>query len=147
MHNKEADKTAEWNEIYNRLACGHSLPENCSAVQDVSDDWKDSEAAKRWSELREMMNVKIESMDGNVLGELGGFVEKNRNEIDKMIKNFDVDGPMNWLWNKPDENIAAEESYDNPIMSWTDFKACLEATEDAIRDEQNMVIMVPQPSE
>jgi len=125
---KETDSIAAWNVSYNGVACNHALGDNCTS------DSKDFEAAKRWEELRQMIHTKMEDVQGNVFGDFGEFamsaVEKNRNEMDKLVGNLDKDsslvGPMNWLW---DKEKADYEFYDSPMVTCGDVNACLEASE------------------
>jgi hypothetical protein len=118
---------------YNGVACTHTLGDNCTS-EDVSGDSKDFEAVKRWEELRQIINSKMEDVHGKVFDDLGEFamsaVEKNRNEMDKLLGNLDKDssmvGPMNWLWDKEEADC---EFYDSPMVTCGDVNACLVASE------------------
>lgn len=141
---KETDGTAAWNASYIKLACNHTLPDNCTS-EDILFDSKDSEAVKRWEELREIINTKMEDMHGKVFGDLGfgdlgefamTAVEKNRKEMNKLLGNLDKDsslvGPMDW--------------YDSPIVACSDVNACLVASEDSNGEEKHVLVMPPVPS-
>jgi hypothetical protein len=135
---------AAWNASYNGVACNHTLPDNCTS-EDILFDSKDSEAVKRWEELREIINTKMEDMHGKVFGDLGfgdlgefamTAVEKNRKEMNKLLGNLDKDsslvGPMDW--------------YDSPIVACSDVNACLVASEDSNGEEKHVLVMPPVPS-
>jgi len=151
---KESESTAEWNARYSGLACNHSSADPSSKGDVLGNS---NEATKRWKELRKIINIKMEDVHEKCLRhpavqklfspyDLGEFamaaVEKNRNEMDEMIGKIDketiVVDPMNWLW---DKEISDDESYDSPIMTCSDMKACLQPSEETFGEENDTTIV------
>lgn len=147
---KEADIVADSNTSHIELASNSSIS-SAFCTGDVSAHRMHCETTERWKELRKVIDNKIEDMHGKYFDSLGEYamtaVDKNRNEIDELLKTIDSENcmadTMNSLW---DNENQAGEGYDSPIMTCDDVHSYLTSSEATSGKENNSMMMVKLPS-